>query len=96
MKRIFAQLITILLFPQVISAVILVPRPQKPPTVSQTHAISNRAHKNAHEKTYILPNQARHSSPEQKNSNLAKHHVGNRNLSSTTNQGTHRRLCQVH
>ena len=42
MKRIFAQLITILVFPQVISSVILVPRPQKPSTVSQTYVVSNR------------------------------------------------------
>ena len=81
MKRIFAQLITILLFPQVISAVILVPRPQKPSTVSQTYVVSNRIQNhtcesapgiwyshNDHNRdwnTDNLPNQARHYSPEQ-------------------------------
>ena len=46
MKRLFAHLIALMLFPQVISAVILVPRPQKAFSVSQTYVVSNRGHEN--------------------------------------------------
>ena len=39
MKRLFAYIIAILLFPQLISAVILVPRPIKPFSLSQTYIV---------------------------------------------------------
>lgn len=44
MKRLFAHLIALMLFPQVISAVILVPRPQKAFSVSQTYVVSDRGY----------------------------------------------------
>ena len=52
MKRFFAHLIVLMLFPQVIFAVILVPRPIKPFSLSQTYIVP----KDQYCKSYIAPN----------------------------------------
>lgn len=53
MKRLFSYLIAIMLFPQVSSAVILVQKPQKTFSVSQTYVITHNTHKSV---SCIAPN----------------------------------------
>ena len=52
MKRLFVYLLVVMLYPQVISAVILVPKPTKHFTMSQTRIVPIQEHK---DKSYYAP-----------------------------------------
>ena len=90
MKRFFAYIVTILLLPRVSSAVILIPKPTRCFSLSQTYIVANKGHKS---KSYYAPDVwlSYHGGRQEKKWSAVRR---NHNVSGISREMLNRNLCE--